>query len=222
MTQVVHQHGDVIPSLRLDNAPQPERLEGGTHPRQQLARIDGLRQVGVGSLLQPRLDGVRLPAGGCEHDDRRPPTPAGPKLSQHLHPVHPGHRDVEKHELRLARIDDPERLEAALGDAHTVAVFRENVVVERERVREVIHDEDVPRSVVQRRERGPLGRRHETASVSDEGGALGGEASLVGAARRGSTSVKVDPSPWRDRTSMSPPSARASLRDSARPTPVPS
>ncbi len=165
---------------------------------------------------------MRLAPRCGEHDDRRPPVSAGAQPAQHLDAVEPGHRDVEEHELRLALFDLPEGLGAALGGPDAVALLEEDRLVQGKGVGEVVDDEDVARDVAQGGHRGTLD--HESTPAPLTGGGLpGGEDSASArAAVRGSTSVKIEPSPWRERTSMSPPSARARRRERARPTPVPS
>ena len=69
--QIVHEHRDVVAALRLEHALQAEGLERGAHAREELARVDGLREVRVGALLQARLDRVRLAPRRRQHDDRR-------------------------------------------------------------------------------------------------------------------------------------------------------
>ena len=103
--QVVDEHGDVVAPLRLEHALQPEGLERGAHAREELARVDGLRQVGVGALLETGLDGVRLAPRGGEHDHGRASAAPRAKATQHLDAVHAGHRHVEQHELRLVLLD---------------------------------------------------------------------------------------------------------------------
>ena len=136
-------------------------------------------------------------------------------------PSMPGHRHVEQHELGLALVDLAQRLDAALRRAHAVAVLGEDRLVEGERVGEVVDDEHVAarrrpsvdrrRAVAGRSLQRPVaarGRRHAAAAPGRPDRRR---------ATRGRTSVKVEPSPSLERASISPPSARASRRDSARP-----
>ena len=134
--QVVHEHRDVVAPLRLEQPPEPERLERGARPRQQLAGVDGLGEVGVGALVQPRLDRVRLAPRRREHDDGGPAAAPRAEASKHLDAVHPRHRHVEQDELGLPLVHQPQRVGPEMRRAHAVAVVREQRLVERERVGE--------------------------------------------------------------------------------------
>ena len=228
--EVVHEHRDVVAALRLEHALQPERLERRAHAGQELARVDGLREVRVGALLEPRLDRVRLAPRRREHDDRRARRRAARAGARSTStPSIPGIDTSSSTSSGSRSSTIAQRLDAARRGAHAVAVVGEERLVEGERVGEVVDDEDVAAGVADGRERRSLIDGHLTAALVGCAGAVQRRrrrARRAGPRRRGATrgrtSVNVEPSPSRERTSISPPSARASRRDSASPTPVPS
>ena len=215
--QVMHEHCDVIAPLPFEQALQPERLESRPNACQELARVDGLGQVGVGSFLEPRFDRVGLPARRGQHDDGRTPATSGTKPPEHLHPAQPRHRHVEENELRLAFVDLRQGVRAVRGRAYAVTVLGEQRLVEGERVLEVVDDEHIASGIAEHGDTGTLG--HERIFSWPAGA---GSIALVRGATCGRTSVNTDPAASREVTSMSPPRALARRLESASPIPVPS
>ena len=115
MPQIVDQHGHVVAALGLELAAQAERFERGSHPREQLARVDRLGQVRVGAAPQARLDGVRLALGRGQHDHRRTAAASLAQALEHLAAVHLRHRHVEQDQLRLALLHQLEGAHARGG-----------------------------------------------------------------------------------------------------------
>lgn len=180
----------------------------------------GFRQVRVGSFPQTGLDRVRFPPGCREHDHCGSPASSGAKLVEHLDAIHSGHRNVQKNELGLVLFDHSERFDARRGRSYLIAVLRQKGFVESSGIGKVVDDEDV----AARQFRPRLCRKR--GGVRCRGRAQdrmlpGISPAAIVTSRLGRTSVNVEPSLSVERTSISPPSARASRRESTRPMPVP-
>jgi hypothetical protein len=218
VTQIVDEHGDVIAALRFEHSLETKRFEGGAGAREQLPRVDGLREVRVRPLAQARLDRVRFSPRRREHDDRGASGSPCAQLVQHFNAIHARHRYVEKNELRLVLFDHAERLVARRSRPDLVPLFGQKRFVESPCVGKVVHDEDVAARRIRPR-RGRV-RRRGVHHVQDR--ILSGRSVAPrGTSRRGRTRVKVDPSFSVERTSISPPRARARRLESTSPMPVP-
>ena len=142
--QIVHEHRDVIAPLRLEQCACSRNDSSAARTRARSSRESmGFVRYASAPFAQPRLDRVRLASRGRQHD-----APPGPRRDaraavEHLDAVHPRHRHVEQHELRLALVDLLQRVVAAQRRAHPVAVVGEERLVEGERVGEVVDDEHV-------------------------------------------------------------------------------
>ena len=101
--------GDLLAQIRvlLVHAPNAEH---GTHPGHELDRIEGLGHVLVGPLGQTSDQGVGLGEGGHHDDGDEVGGLAVFEAPADLVPVHAGHHDVEKDEIRLLVLEDFEGL----------------------------------------------------------------------------------------------------------------
>ena len=94
-------------SLRPPSAPasgsgRSDSAQDRLHPRQQLARVEGLHQVVVGADLEPH-DPVRILPERAEHQHRRAACRSQP--ARRRQPVLPRHHHVEHDEIEAARAE---------------------------------------------------------------------------------------------------------------------
>ena len=88
-------------------ARRPDALEHVAHPRQQLARLERLRQIVVSTHLEPN-DAIEGIAGGRQHDD--PGVLMLPQPAGQAEPVLAGHTDIKNDEVdRLPGQSGPHR-----------------------------------------------------------------------------------------------------------------
>ena len=103
--------------LRLDRVVVALDAQQRAHPREQLGLLEGLGDEVVGSRLD-RRHLLLLPAGRDHHDRQEPGGLVGAQRPADLVAVHPGHDDVEQHEVDRLGAHALERLVARRrGDA---------------------------------------------------------------------------------------------------------
>jgi len=106
------QIGDAEHGALLGRAPPPERAKA----RQQLAEVEWLHQVVVGSRVEPG-DAVMNRIARGQHQDGRPDTISA-QAPADLDAVDARERDVQDEHVVTARLRHPERVLAAARDVH--------------------------------------------------------------------------------------------------------
>jgi hypothetical protein len=112
--------------------------EHGAYAGEQLARVEGLRDVVVGAYLEPDDAGVVVAAGG-EHDHRH--VARRTQRAAHLEAVDPGQHHVEQDRVE-APLFGPREAELARGHVHDLGVVLSEVLGEELRQIEVVVDEE--------------------------------------------------------------------------------
>ena len=111
-------------------------------PGQELLLIEGLPD----EVVRVGLEGVHSDLGvarGDHHHRQKPSRRVGPQPPAHLVAVHPGHLDVEEHEVRQVGSHPLERLRPRRGGGDRVAVGAQDGLEETDVPRNVIDHQDL-------------------------------------------------------------------------------
>ena len=114
--------------------------QDGVDAQQQLARLEGLRQVVVGAGLQPADAVVGVAAGGQQQDRRRHASRAGRGQRE---AVLAGHHHVEHDQVELEPFEQPAGVGGVAGGGDQEAVAGEELLQQRPDPRVVVDDEHV-------------------------------------------------------------------------------
>jgi hypothetical protein len=115
----------------------------GTHPRQQLTFVEGLRQVVDRPELEPLNDALHIILGGEKDDGNVARLRIGLQPATDLVAIHVWHHDVEQDELKRARRGPLQRSLSVGRELEGVPLIPQDVGQELDVLGLVVDDQDL-------------------------------------------------------------------------------